>query len=84
MNEKVAPATPPLPFNEDCPRCGQPFRCGVNDGHCACFGLEIGAALRRHVAAHYTGCLCVPCLRELQAQQAAAELPAAAEGARKD
>ncbi|HEX2012817.1 MAG TPA: cysteine-rich CWC family protein [Roseateles sp.] len=59
----------PLPFNEDCPRCGQPFRCGVSDGHCACFGLQIGEALRRQIAAQYSGCLCVRCLTELQLQQ---------------
>jgi hypothetical protein len=66
VNEKTVAATPPPPFNEDCPRCGQPFRCGVNDGHCACFGLEIGAALRQRIASEYSTCLCVSCLRELQ------------------
>lgn len=70
MNPAPAAIATPLPLNEDCPRCGQPFRCGVNDGHCACFGLEIGEALRQRLARDYTSCLCVACLRELKAQQA--------------
>lgn len=68
--DKEPPPTPPaLPSNEDCPRCGQPFRCGVSDGHCACFGLELGAVLRQRVASAYSSCLCVSCLRELKERE---------------
>lgn len=49
-----------------CPRCGGAFHCGVNDGHCACFGLRLSEALQQHLSATYPGqCLCVTCLAEL-------------------
>ncbi|MFT7776190.1 cysteine-rich CWC family protein [Roseateles sp.] len=58
-----------------CPRCGGDFACGVNAGHCACFGIRLTDALRDELAANYRGCLCLPCLNELidadQARQAA-------------
>lgn len=56
---------PALPDNARCPRCGGDFRCGVNDGHCACFGLQLGEALRQRIAAQYSECLCVRCLTAL-------------------
>ena len=55
-----------LPVNAACPRCGGPFRCGVADTSCACFGLQIGPALRAQLAAAYSSCLCVNCLAELK------------------
>jgi hypothetical protein len=61
-----------LPDNARCPRCGGDFRCGVNDGHCACFGLQLGEALRQRIADRYSDCLCVRCLAELARAQ---ELP---------
>lgn len=60
---------PPLPANAGCPRCGQAFRCGVADAHCACFGLDIGPQLRQQLARDYRSCLCVDCLKELQQAQ---------------
>ena len=60
---------PVLPVNASCPRCGGPFRCGVADTTCACFGLQIGPALRAQLAAEYSSCLCVACLAELQNEQ---------------
>ncbi|MET0519974.1 MAG: cysteine-rich CWC family protein [Burkholderiaceae bacterium] len=58
--------------NADCPRCGQPFRCGAADAHCPCFELQLGPALREQIRrAHGDGaCLCVSCLLALQQQQA--------------
>jgi len=49
-----------------CPRCGGGFECGVNAGHCACFGMRLNDALRVELAERYPGaCLCLRCLREL-------------------
>ena len=48
-----------------CPRCGGGFECGAQAGHCACFGLRLGESLRAELARQYSGCLCLPCLREL-------------------
>lgn len=50
-----------------CPRCGGRFDCGAQAGHCDCFDVQLGAALRAELAARYRGCLCLRCLRELQA-----------------
>lgn len=48
-----------------CPRCGGGFECGVNAGHCHCFGIRLTDPLRAELAARYSGCLCLRCLREL-------------------
>ncbi len=49
-----------------CPRCGGGFECGVNAGHCACFGIRLTDTLRADLAARYADrCLCLRCLREL-------------------
>ena len=48
-----------------CPRCGGGFECGANAGHCACFGIRLTEGLRAELAARYSGCLCLRCLREL-------------------
>ena len=57
------------PVNANCPRCGGPFRCGVSDEHCACFGLQISPLLRAQLAAPYSACLCMNCLSELEQEQ---------------
>ena len=48
-----------------CPRCGGGFECGMQAGHCACFGIRLPERLRAELAERYSGCLCLPCLREL-------------------
>jgi hypothetical protein len=59
------------PLDTSCPRCGGGFECGVNAGHCACFGLRLSETLRAELAARYPDrCLCLNCLRELGAQEA--------------
>lgn len=58
MSEELLAAT--------CPRCGGGFECGVNAGHCACFGIRLNDRLRAELAKCYPGaCLCLRCLREL-------------------
>ncbi len=51
-----------------CPRCGGAFHCGVHDAApCACGTLKLTPELRAALAARYSGCLCLACLRELAA-----------------
>lgn len=52
--------------NSACPRCGGGFHCGVADGHCACFGLQLTDALKARLSRDYPGqCLCLRCLAQL-------------------
>ncbi|MBV8033633.1 cysteine-rich CWC family protein [Roseateles sp.] len=60
------PAPAPL-LDVTCQRCGGGFECGVNAGHCDCFGIRLTDALRAELAARYDRCLCLRCLRELVA-----------------
>ena len=48
-----------------CPRCGGGFECGVQAGHCACFGIRLPERLRVELAERYSGCLCMRCLGEI-------------------
>jgi hypothetical protein len=52
--------------NEACPRCAESFHCGAADPRCDCFDLQVSDALRQRLAAQYSRCLCLPCLRALQ------------------
>ncbi|MET0209755.1 MAG: cysteine-rich CWC family protein [Burkholderiaceae bacterium] len=72
----TSPALPPsspdpaAPEDTACPRCGGGFHCGVNDGHCACFGLRLSDTLKATLSARYPDrCLCVGCLAELAARE---------------
>lgn len=58
------PAPAPLSA-ATCPRCGGGFACGAQAGRCDCFELHLTEALRAELAARYTSCLCLACLREL-------------------
>lgn len=55
-------------INAACPRCQQPFYCGASDARCDCFDLKLDEAMRQQLAARYSGCLCLACLRELKQQ----------------
>jgi len=67
----VSAATPPPALDDRCPRCGQPFHCGAQEAHCDCFELKLGEALRQQLARQYSRCLCIACLRQLQAGESA-------------
>lgn len=69
----TAPAAPAAPgvnaaANRRCPRCGRPFRCGIDDpAPCACTGVTLDADTLVWLRTAFSGCLCVDCLRELAA-----------------
>ncbi len=61
--------TPPAAAdNAACPRCGGSFHCGAREARCDCFALRLPPALVAELARQYAGCLCLACLRELDAQ----------------
>jgi ribosomal protein L34E len=60
-----ARVAPGAPLAATCPRCGGGFACGVNAGRCDCFDVRLTDTLRAELAARYSGCLCLRCLREL-------------------
>lgn len=63
-------------LDTSCPRCGGGFECGVNAGHCDCFGIRLTERLRAELAARYPDrCLCLRCLRELAGVDADAAQP---------
>lgn len=63
-HQNVPTAAPML--DTSCPRCGGGFECGVNAGHCDCFGIQLTPGLRERLARDYPEhCLCLRCLREL-------------------
>jgi len=63
MSSAPAPAA-----TDRCPRCGGAFHCGLRDtAPCACAGITLDAALQQRLRGHYSGCLCLPCLRTLAA-----------------
>jgi hypothetical protein len=64
MNETAA-------ANTTCPRCGQAFRCGVDDpGPCPCTRLDLEAPALAALNRDYRGCLCLRCLEEIAAAPA--------------
>ncbi len=69
------PGASPALLTDRCPRCGGGFHCGAADAHCDCFALQLSPALRERLAAQYSSCLCLACLRELAAQEAGASSP---------
>ena len=60
--------------SDRCPRCGGGFHCGANDSApCACTSLQLDTATLAELRSRYTGCLCLPCLREFAASNRPAE-----------
>jgi hypothetical protein len=64
--------TIPLPAGPDansrCPRCGEPFRCGVADSNpCPCSGFIVSEQTLSSLHERYTHCLCLRCLQAVQA-----------------
>ncbi|MFO1327417.1 MAG: cysteine-rich CWC family protein [Rubrivivax sp.] len=67
MNASAAPA------DSRCPRCGGAFHCGARDAApCACSTLVLPPALLAELRQRHSGCLCLPCLRQLAAAAQAA------------
>ncbi len=64
MSEEEARAD----VNSRCPRCGGGFHCGAAEARCDCFELRLSDAQRQQFSRDYNGCLCLKCLRELQAR----------------
>jgi hypothetical protein len=48
-----------------CPRCSEPFECGVQTGACWCKDVKLDAKTRNAFAQYYDGCLCPECLTML-------------------
>jgi len=67
-------STPPAKALPDdrCPRCGGGFHCGAQDARCDCFDLQLSEALRQRLSQQYSSCLCLACLRQLQAEESKA------------
>jgi hypothetical protein len=56
-----------------CPRCGQAFRCGIDDPvPCACTGVRLGVEQLVAIRASFDDCLCVACLSSIAAGAAPA------------
>jgi len=68
-------------LDTSCPRCCGGFECGVNAGHCDCFGIRLTDRLRAELAERYSGCLCLRCLRELIERDARGEAADAVDAA---
>lgn len=68
------PSAAPLPANAACPRCGAGFCCGVaGPSPCACTTLTLPPPRLAELAGRWPGrCLCLDCLRALQAGDAKA------------
>jgi hypothetical protein len=66
---ELADAGVPSPQAARCPRCGQGFHCGVDDGQpCACGSVALDGPLRAVLRQRYSSCLCGDCLRALVQQ----------------
>ena len=55
--------------NASCPRCGGAFHCGALEQSCACAGVALDDATRDALRLKFEGCLCIACLRALQAER---------------
>jgi len=67
------PGAGPAARDDDtrCPRCGGAFHCGANDPlPCACTALQLSADTLARLRLRYSGCLCLSCLRALDAGDA--------------
>ena len=52
-----------------CPRCGKTFVC-MHDGdisRCQCAQVKLTKKAREHIASRFSDCLCVGCLKDINA-----------------
>ena len=61
--------TPGKLLEDRCPRCGGSFHCAASEGFCDCFELQLSDTLRQTLAEQYSSCLCISCLKQLQASE---------------
>lgn len=57
--------------NIRCPRCHGEFSCGAEsamEAPCPCFAVRLSDEARAALRARYTCCVCVPCLKAVQAE----------------
>ena len=55
-----------MPSPAVCPRCANPFECGVDTGGCWCKDVVLDNTTRAAFAEYYDGCLCRDCLTAMQ------------------
>lgn len=49
-----------------CPRCGASFECKANRvERCDCLDVVLSVQALEYLSEHYSDCLCVACLREV-------------------
>jgi Cysteine-rich CWC len=59
----------PEPKHADarCPRCGGTFHCGAREASCDCAQARLDDAALAELQQAFEGCLCLACLRAIQA-----------------
>ena len=65
-----------MPRHEDknCPRCERRFECKVGSILlCQCSAVKLSASTKQYIETRYDACLCVYCLRELNAETSASK-----------
>jgi hypothetical protein len=60
-----------MPSPAVCPRCTQPFECGIDTGDCWCREVTLNDTTRASFAQFYDGCLCRDCLTAMEDRPAA-------------
>jgi Cysteine-rich CWC len=60
---------PAAPMDDRCAACGAAFHCGAGDAApCPCGTVTLSPAQLAALRRQYDGCLCLACLRAMQAQ----------------
>jgi hypothetical protein len=62
---------PMSPTPTVCPRCSEPFECGIDTHACWCKDVTLDDTTRAAFAQYYEGCLCPECLGALESARPA-------------